>query len=82
MVAWLILFRGNPRQIAGLFIGTGLFFLGIGALLLLGVPGQAEGEVYVAWSILVLFLGALMAGFGYLWFRRAPPTPRSPQELR
>ena len=83
MVAWFILLRGPPRLVAGMFILLGVFFLGIGALLLLGTTGQASDQLYYAVSIAVLCLGALMAGFGIVWFRRSPPPRGMPtQELR
>jgi len=73
MVGWYVLLRGPPRLIAGMFIFGGVFFLGIGASLLLGTPGQGAVQPYLAASIAVLCLGALMAGFGIVWFRRSPP---------
>ena len=66
------------RQLSGLLIGTGAFFLGIGFLLLLGHPGLVSVLLYVGLAIAVFGLGAVLAGVGVILFRRAPPPPGPP----
>jgi lipopolysaccharide export LptBFGC system permease protein LptF len=72
------LFMGplTSRQAAGMFVGVGPFFLGMGALLLLGAVEQSSVPNLLPLPIVVLCLGALFAGLGVVWFRRAEPPWR------
>jgi len=79
MVAWAILFFGRwtPRQVAGMFIGIGVFLVGIAILLLLGSAGQSSDHLYVNTALAVLCLGAISMAFGIVWSRK----PSRPQQF-
>ena len=78
MAAGAILFFGSfpPRLAAGMFIGAGILFMGMGSLLLLGALEQSSVPGLLPLSVVVLCLGALLVGFGLTWFRRAGPPGR------
>jgi len=78
MAAGAILFFGpwTARQVAAMFIGVGLFFLGMGVLLVLGAVEKSSVPNLFAVAVVVLCLGALLAGFGVFWFRKARPPDR------
>jgi hypothetical protein len=78
MAAWAALFFGpwTARQAAGMCIGVAIFFVGMGALLLVGALGQPSIPNLLPLAIVVLCLGLLLAGIGVAWFRRAGPPGR------
>jgi len=78
MAAGAILFFGSlpPRLAAGMFVGAGIFFIGMGALLLPGALEQSSVPGLLPLAIVVFFLGALLTGFGVAWFRGAGPPGR------
>jgi hypothetical protein len=78
MAGWAILFFGpwTARQAAALFIGAGIFFIGMGALLLVGALEESSLPNLLPLTIVVLCLGAVLTGFGVVWFRRSRPPGR------